>query len=550
MRDRARIALLLTLLALPLLVAGADDESPEQLTKQADERLLKESGLSADRAVLLRFFKFRTLSDADRVELPKLTEKLGHDSFEEREAAQNALLARGPSARPILEKNLKHADVEVARRCRELCDLLDHGPGAALPRAAVRVLSRSADKGITPVLLDYLPFADDESVVEEVLDGLVRLPKEMTAPLLRTALTSAKSERRAAAGYVLGRSNAAAVVPLLADEVGTVRYRTAQALLAAQDRRAIPAYLALLNTAPAGIVYRIEETLFNLAGANGPQVSVGTATTEERAKASTAWAAWWKANESKVDLARANQPSEFVGLNVVPEMHANKVWECGRDGKPLWELAGLHCPIDAQVLPGQRLLVAELNGNRVTERDRTGKIFWEFKVDTPIACQRLPGGATWIATNHRFFTVSAEGREVSTYTPENGFFIHSAYRLRSGNVAVVSMAGEIREITPAGAVVRSLPLTVQGSWSGISVTPLGRYLVANVGQGLVQEVDQAGKVVWEFRHQGACYATRLPGGTTLVVCNGGGGGLIEVNRDGAQLFEVKTATSLWRGHRR
>src|SRR5439155_21190535 len=146
-----------------------------------------------------------------------------------------------------------------------------------------------------------------------------------------------------------------------------------------------------------------------------------------------------------------------------------------------------------------------------------GKIFWEYKVNTPIACQRLANGMTWISTNHRFFLVTADGKEQPVYTPENGFFIHSAYRMRNGNVAVVSMAGEIREISPAGQVIRALPLAVQGSWSGISVTANGRYLVVNNGQGVVQEIDHAGKVVWEYRQPGACYATRLPGGTTLVV---------------------------------
>jgi hypothetical protein len=554
MRDRAPIILSLSLLLLSFPGVSPADPIPEITPEQAasDERLLKDFGLSADRSVLLRFFKFRILTDADRAELPKVVENLGSDSFDERELAHNKLLARGPSIRDLVAKNTDHRDPEVARRCRELLDILDHGPGPSLPSAAVRLLSRTPSNDVAGLLLDYLPFADDVTVADEILDGLVRLTKGTTPVLLREALRSDRDERRAAAAYVLGRSEKETerltVVPLLSDKVVSVRYRAAQGLLAAKEPQAVPALIELLTTAPTGVLYRIEETLLNLAGTGCPQVSTGTGTADERARARTGWAAWWKANEGKIDLANASRPAEFLGLTVVPEMHANKVWECGRDGQPLWELAGLHCPIDAQVLPGNRVLVAELNGNRVTERDRTGKIFWEHKVNTPIACQRLPNGSTWISTNHRFFIVTPDGKEQTIYTPENGFFMHSVYRMRNGNVAVVSMAGEIREVTPAGAVIRTIPLEVQGSWSGISVAGNGHYLVVNNGQGLVQEIDQSGKVVWDLRQEGACYATRLPGGNTLVVSNRSG--LIEVDRDGKTVWERKTNTSLWRGHRR
>jgi hypothetical protein len=169
-------------------------------------------------------------------------------------------------------------------------------------------------------------------------------------------------------------------------------------------------------------------------------------------------------------------------------------------------------------------------------------------VNTPIACQRLPNGHTWISTNHRFFIVARDGKEISAYEPEQAFFIHSAQRLRNGHVVIVSMDGEIREVDPSGKVVRSIPLTVRGSWSGIEGVPGGRYLVTNLGQGLVQEIDAAGKVVWEYRVGGACYASRLPGGNTLVVSNNSG--LIEVDRNGKTVWTQPISTALWRAHRR
>src|SRR5438105_459860 len=85
-------------------------------------------------------------------------------------------------------------------------------------------------------------------------------------------------------------------------------------------------------------------------------------------------------------------------------------------GPTRWELdKDLKTPIDAHALPGGRVLVAELNGGRVTERDRDGRILWQFAVDTPVACERLADGHTFISTNHHAFVVTPAGKEVYSY---------------------------------------------------------------------------------------------------------------------------------------
>ena len=45
--------------------------------------------------------------------------------------------------------------------------------------------------------------------------------------------------------------------------------------------------------------------------------------------------------------------------------------EVGRDGKIRWQVGNLKYPVDAIVLPGERVLVTEWDGNRVAE--------WDFK---------------------------------------------------------------------------------------------------------------------------------------------------------------------------
>jgi hypothetical protein len=194
------------------------------------------------------------------------------------------------------------------------------------------------------------------------------------------------------------------------------------------------------------------------------------------------------------------------------------------------------------------LLVAELNGNVVTERDRSGKVLWRHAIATPIACARLANGQTFIATNHRVLLVSRDGKEASIYNAENGFFIHSVQRLGSGHIVCISMEGTIREVDAAGKIVCSVPLSISGGWSGIEGLPGSRYLVVNNNQGKVLEVDRTGKILWEYQMPGACYASRLPNGNTLVVSNRSG--LLEVDHGGKTVWSRTVATALWRAHRR
>ena len=48
-----------------------------------------------------------------------------------------------------------------------------------------------------------------------------------------------------------------------------------------------------------------------------------------------------------------------------------------------------------------------------------------------------------------------------------------------------------------------------------SVDDNGRFLIAFT-EGKVQVIDAGGKILWQCRVSGACHATRLPNGNTLV----------------------------------
>src|SRR5262249_3219132 len=148
--------------------------------------------------------------------------------------------------------------------------------------AAARLLTDvpevRAGKTAAPLqaLLAYLPFADNDAIEEEVLASMcllcVRRPDVESA--LSQALGDKEPQRRGAAAFVLGRAGTEEqrkqVRKLLADPVLKVRLSAAQGLLAGRDREAVPALIGLLKSVPRGWLWKVEEQLLRLAGADAP----------------------------------------------------------------------------------------------------------------------------------------------------------------------------------------------------------------------------------------------------------------------------------------
>jgi hypothetical protein len=222
----------------------------------------------------------------------------------------------------------------------------------------------------------------------------------------------------------------------------------------------------------------------------------------------------------------AGSRDRFQGLHLICEYDSavgrpgGRVLETGRDGKPRWELRSVLGPMDAQILPGGRVLVAENLGRRVTERDRDGAIKWQYQVaNNPIACERLPNGNTFIATYTQVMEVTPAQQVVYSHGNRPGFYIFSARKLRNGHILCMSAQGVIIEMDAAnGQELRRVQVGHPGAggWCSVEALPGGRYLVAVMNQNKVLEVDAAGKTRWEANFPGVFRATRLPNGNTLV----------------------------------
>src|SRR5205814_4150386 len=127
--------------------------------------------------------------------------------------------------------------------------------------------------------------------------------------------------------------------------------------------------VALLGDAPLGAAARLVRYQVFDPREQMPQVCVGAGSEEERRKSGSAWSQWWEGQGARIDLARVDFQKRPLGLTliIVYDGYTNgqgRVWEFGPDRRPRWSIdTNIQGPIDGQILPGNRLLLAEYNAS-------------------------------------------------------------------------------------------------------------------------------------------------------------------------------------------
>jgi len=290
------------LLAAPRPAVSGDSDNV-----LADELALKSAGLPIDGAGLLEFFRTRTKGESTPDRLAALVEQLGSKNAGERERAAAELVAIGPPSIPSLRPVAKDPDAAdaagVARRCLTALET----NSAAVTAAAVRLTAQRRPEGASAVLLAFLPYAEDDSVEEEIKSALTGMAYHdgKADPALLKALEDDSPLRRATAVDVLCENGLAeprdALRKLLADPKPTVQLRAALALAQVRDANAVGTLIDLIGKLPAGQGHNAEEYLSNLAGDQAPKDAALT-DDASRAKAHDAWAAWWKSTEGTASL--------------------------------------------------------------------------------------------------------------------------------------------------------------------------------------------------------------------------------------------------------
>ncbi len=512
---------------------------------------------SSDGPALLALVRRHTLSNKDRARVLALIEKLGDDDFQVRQIASAELAEFAALAVPLLREATRSTDAERARRAEEcLKDIADKG-GKPLPEPVLRLLGVRKPAGAVEALLDYLPFAENDNRTDEARKALAALARRdgKLEPALARALDDPLPLRRLAAAEAILAAGAleqrAAVRKLLRDADQLVRLRTALALASKRDRLAIPVLIESVAEEPCDSSSEAEEFLYRLAGEAAPRLEPASDTAGRRQRRD-AWAGWWKQAGSSIDLAVLDDYTRLLGYTLLVEGgNPGKVMELGRDGKPLWVIGNLQFPVDAHVLPGNRLLIAEFHGMRVSERNLKGEILWQREglKGNPVNAQRLGNGNTFIATNQELLEVDRSGKTVWS-RPYAG--VEAAYRSRDGVITCLDGAGQCVRLASDGKELKRFPSGRSSSsgWpSGIDVTAQGRIVISQHNENRLWEVDAEGKLLWQAPVPGIVTATRLPNGHVLVA-TGSNQLVTELDRAGKSVWEYKTGVQIWRARRR
>lgn len=237
-------------LALTLFLSHTGSSLCAQTPLELDEQMLKAAGIATDDKGLLEFFRSRSLKDADRPAIEELVRQLGSEIYKERELAQKDLLARGPIVLPFLKAGLPDATLEKVRRIETVMKKIEGMMGPEQPTAAARLLVARNVPGSAEALLNFLPYANEEFVEEEVLGSLSSLAVRggKIDPAVAAALKDKLAARRGAAVFALGRNGdlaqRALVRQFLADGDPFVEGRAALSLTGKRGPQALRDNLA------------------------------------------------------------------------------------------------------------------------------------------------------------------------------------------------------------------------------------------------------------------------------------------------------------------
>ncbi len=545
------------LVALVAVAPAQGQAIPADDPAARDERLLRDNGIGVDGPALLAFFRQHTTTQADVARIEQLLKELGADRFRVRQEASARLAAIGERAVPSLRTAEKSSDPEVARRASRCLLEIKAGASEALLSAAARLVAVRKPDGAAQVLLDYVPFAEQAYLARQVRDALaaVAIPGGRPDPALVAALEDRSAPKRAAAGVALARAGKAAapalpaVRKLLQDPKAQVRLHVGLALASVREKEALPALIGLLDELPPEELGEVEGLLYAVAGDKAPDVPLGP-DAEERRKVRTAWEDWYKTNKDDLDAARLEEALRPRDHTLVVLLNEGRVVDLDAQNRARWQVDGLKFPLDAQYLPGDRVLVAEYEGGRVSERNNKGEVVWEKKLLQPLVAQRLPGGHTFIATATLFVEVDRDGKEVWRQPPPVGGRVMKAVRLRNGHVACVVMVGTTRffEVDREGKPVRTFGVELSTSGGRIDVLGNGHVLIPEKDTNRIVEHDAQGRRVWEASFAEPIAAVRLPNGNTLVTSYQSPRA-VEIDRKGKEVWEYKSGTRVTRAIR-
>ena len=226
-------------------------------------------------------------------------------------------------------------------------------------------------------------------------------------------------------------------------------------------------------------------------------------------------------NEAKADLAKLEEAEKLMGFTLIMEMDqfqggaVGRIVEVGPDGKQRWDMKNLAYPVDALVIPGNRVIVAELNTNRVTEREiATGKEIWGQTIFQPINLQRLSNGHIVAVGRNQIIELDRNHKLVATINRPAGDIV-AGTKLRNGNFLAVTNQGVMITHDKDGKVVKTITGPRPNYYSTVQQLHNGKLLITQARN--VVEVDpESGKIESQVAVISPSCAQKLPNGNILV----------------------------------
>jgi HEAT repeat protein len=526
---------LLTFASVSVLRAGEKPVNP-------DEELLREAKVGTDGPGLLAFFRDRIPADEDVMHPERLVEQLASPSFAKREEASRKLIRLEGMALPLVRQAESDPDAEVARRAKECAVEIRRRLTEGLALSAVRLLGRQRPEGGADILLKYLPLAADEETIDEIwhvveaeIEGRRTIPQAFIA-----ALEDALPARRALAASIVARfgngEQRASVRSLLQDKDSAVRLRAAQGLLAKNDPAGVSALIPLLEDRSLFIAWQAEELLHWVGGDSAPDVVIGSGETARHCR--TEWDKWWEAEKTKIAQRLAAPKWGTPALLLVCEEGDSgtfRLWLCGCDGKPRWQVGGLQQVESVQLTPQETILLAESflrrrksddRGGRFSEVTPAGKPLWEKTMSdgiAPVGLQRLANGDLVAITRGKVQFLDVRGKEIGSRDIQppiigalgiqrvgNRFRSWSWERGEYGSVLIERWIYGKGPRTDRHLRSQAQPKTLEILSED--------HLLEVESRVRVVELRTDGETLWEWRNPDVEGAIRLRGGGTVIWC--------------------------------
>jgi hypothetical protein len=504
-----------------------------------DLELIKRHGLTADTKSLDGYLRSLHPDQATKKRLAELIVQLGNDDYFRRETAMAELLRMPVVTTELLQRAIAGDDPEIRWRARIV---LDKGKQqwTQVLNATYRVIRiRKIPDLAEPILLS-LPLCSDEYLRVSARGALLATAGQNNVALLRKTLAAGDAHSQIATlqtlDHILGAKALADVHPLLKSKVETVRLAAARALGNRGNRDALPALASLLDSPEILIRARSGQLLRGLTGQKF--VFVAYDTTEKRAPAVKAWRDWIALAGMKADLTfPVPDRAPMLGRTLICYYGKSEVIELDASGKEIWKTRvsnvwGCHG------LPNGHRLVSSYSGKMIIEYDGTGREVWKTTAlpGRPFSVRRLVNGNTLAACydNNKVVEIKPD-KSVGWQITVPGRPM-DARPLPNGNTLVCLYdKHKVIEIDRAGKIVWEI--ANMGSPRSAQRLENGNTLVAQTGGRKVVEVDRSGRVIWTKTTTRSAYdAQRLPNGNTLVVDQMG---IQEIDPAGKVVWERK-----------